>query len=206
MKILAIASSPRRNGNSETLLDVVVSSVNAKAKKIVLTNLNIAPCNGCQACLKTGECVIKDDMQALYRDLLSADVLLIASPIYFKGLPCQLKCVIDRCQALWARKYVLKKLLAKGKSKRTATAILVSASSGVKDIRLRQGYGGLSPEALAKGDMFLGAIITLKAWFKTLDFGYKKEFLAQGLEGRNDALKDKKLLKKIDIFGKDLIR
>lgn len=190
MKILAIAASPRRNGNSETLLDMATSGIKKKkravVKKVVLANLDILPCTGCTACLKTGECIIKDDMQVLYDDLLSADVLLIASPIYFKGLPCQLKCAIDRCQALWARKYILGRVKGKrGKVKGRGAAILVCASSSVKG-------------------MFLGAIITLKAWFKTLDITYKKEFLAEGLENKSAALKDKKLLKRAVEFGLNL--
>lgn len=196
MKILAISSSPRRNGNSETLLDMVTSGMKRKGtviKKVALANLHIRPCTGCMACSKTGECIIKDDMQVLYDDLLSANVLLVASPIYFKGLPCQLKCLIDRCQALWARKYVLGKvkgerLKVKGekeKVKGRGAAILVCASSGIKD-------------------MFTGAIITLKAWFKTLDIDYKKEFLAEGLEGESAALKDKKLLRKVAAFGRKM--
>ena len=195
MKILAITSSPRRNGNSETLLDRALASMkgrNIVVKKVILANLHISPCNGCLACMKTGECIIKDDMQAVYEDLVAADTLLVACPIYFMGLPCQLKCVIDRCQAIWARKYVLKKIQTpsprrgegrgEGGKDRRGAAILVCASSSVKD-------------------MFTGAIKTLKAWFNTLDFSYKKEFLAEGLEQESAALKDKKLLRQAYKFG-----
>ncbi len=195
MKILAIAASPRRNGNSETLLDRVLSGAAKKGavvKKVIPANLNIAPCNGCLACMKTGECVINDDMQALYEAMLAADVLLVASPIYFKGLPCQLKCIIDRCQALWARKYILRRghlnaPYAGKKAPRRGTAILVSASKGVKD-------------------MFTGSVVTLKAWVNTLNMAYKKEFIAEGLEGEADALKDRKLLKKALAFGNKVCR
>ncbi len=190
MKILAISSSPRRHGNSETLLDEALSGINKKGiiiKKVILSELNIAPCNGCEVCFKTGECVIKDDMQALYKDLLSCNILLISSPIYFQGLPCQLKCVIDRCQALWARKYILKKALVTKKAKRQGSAILVCASAGLKNT-------------------FTGAIITLKALFKTLDISYKKEFLAQALEGKNAASEDKALLRIVADFGNKLTR
>ena len=218
MKILALASSPRRSGNSETLLDAALSGIydpvnesrvvgadlrvgphgwaqDAHIKKAALADLKISPCTGCLACSKTGECVIKDDMQVLYEDLLAADILLVASPIYFKGLPCQLKCVIDRCQALWARKYILKKTRSpslrrgegRGEGERTgrASAILVCASSGMKD-------------------MFTGALITLKAWFKTLDYDYDKKLLAEGLEEEAAALRNKRLLGKAFNFGKKL--
>lgn len=191
MKILAIASSPRRNSNSETLLDRALAGQKGKnttIKKIILADLDINPCDGCLACIKTGECVIKDDMQAVYEDLAASNIILVASPIYFMGLPCQLKCVVDRCQALWARKNILKiNRKTKDEERRTkknkvAAAILVSASSGVKD-------------------MFTGSIKTLKAWFNTLDAEYKGEFIAEGLEGESDALKSRKLLKKVYKFG-----
>jgi len=203
MEILAITASPRRNGNSETLLNKTLSGIKRKGaeiKKIALADLKIFSCNECQACFKTGECVIDDDMQGLYRDLLTADILLIASPIYFQGLPCQLKCVIDRCQALWARKYILDKGIKgmKGlqraerakkanrvKKAREAAAILTCASKGAKHT-------------------FTGSVITLKAWFNTMDARYKKELLVEGLEEETAALKDRKLLVKAFKFGESL--
>jgi len=191
MKVLAIAASSRRNGNSETLLDRVLFGLKKKGviiKKVILTELKISPCiAGCEVCYKLGECVIKDDMQALYNDLLTCDILLIASPICFQGLPCRLKCAIDRCQALWARKFILKKKLVdkKSKAKRQGAVILVCASRKVKNT-------------------FTGAITTLKAWYSTLDIKYKNEFLAEGLEQESAALKDKKLLKRAVEFGKKL--
>jgi multimeric flavodoxin WrbA len=189
MKILAIASSFKRDGNSETLLDRALAGINKKnaaIKKIALADLRLHPCTGCFICLKTGECVIKDDMQLVYKELAAADIILAASPIYFMGLPCQLKCVIDRCQVIWGRKNILRKPKTENrKPKRYGAVILVSASSGVEN-------------------MFTGAIRTLKAWFNTLDAEYKYEFIAEGLEGETDALKDKKLLKKAVEFGEKL--
>ncbi|MDD5450083.1 MAG: flavodoxin family protein [Candidatus Omnitrophica bacterium] len=191
LNLLAIAASPRRNGNSETLLDRAVVGVREKGlsvKKIILSELDIKPCiAGCGACYRLGECVIEDDMQALYRDLLTLDVLLVSAPIYFQGLPAQLKCAIDRCQALWARKFILKKGLIdkRLKARRRGGAILVCASRNVKNT-------------------FTGAIITLKAWYNTLDIHYKKEFLTEGLEAEADALKHKELLRGAMRFGRVL--
>jgi multimeric flavodoxin WrbA len=190
MKILAIASSQRRNANSETLLDRALSGIDKKGvgiKKLILTDLKILPCTSCQACFKTGKCVINDDMQIVYEDLLAADILLIASPIYFQGPPCRFKCLIDRCQALWARKYILRKRLVRKNKKRKGAAIFVCASSGAKNT-------------------FVGAVITMKAWFRTLDIEYSKEFLAEGLEGELAALKDKQLLKSAVRFGATMLR
>lgn len=193
MRILAITSSARRSGNSETLLNRALAGIkgrNIVVKKMILANLRINPCDGCLACMKTGECIIKDDMQSVYEDLAAADILLVAGPIYFMGLPCRLKCVIDRCQVLWARKHVLQRpktrdqRLKTKRTKKSGGAILVSASSGIKD-------------------MFTGSVKTLKAWFNTLDIKYKGELIAEGLEGESDALKKKDLLKKAYKFGEE---
>jgi len=191
MKIVTIASSQRRHGNSETLLDEFLSSAgkgNIDIEKIALSALKITPCDGCGSCFKTGECVIKDDMQFVYKELLDCDRLIIASPIQFQALPCQLKCVIDRCQALWARKHVLKKRLVSKtkKTKRRGSAILTCASKGAKHT-------------------FTGSVITLKAWFNTLDISYKKEFAAEGLEDKEAAAGSSALSRKIVAFAKKLI-
>ncbi|GAJ23061.1 unnamed protein product, partial [marine sediment metagenome] len=60
------------------------------------------------ACLEAGRCKIEDDMQMVYRELEDADRIVLASPIQFMGVTAQMKAMIDRCQALWARKYLLK--------------------------------------------------------------------------------------------------
>ncbi|MEE9520871.1 MAG: flavodoxin family protein, partial [Dehalococcoidales bacterium] len=80
----------------------------AEVKTIVLNDLDITPCQHCDACLKKGECRIEDDMQMVYRELEQADRIVLASPVQFLGPSAQMKAMIDRCQALWARKYVLK--------------------------------------------------------------------------------------------------
>lgn len=187
MKVLAISASPRRNANSETLLDAVLSAFKKGVfvKKIVLADLKIFPCDGCMACLKIGECVIKDDMRQVYEDLLQCDLLLVASPIYFQALPCQLKCVIDRCNALWARNHLIKKS-KRSKKKRFGAAILVSGSVGARHT-------------------FTGPVITLKAWFHTLGVEYKKELRAEGLEEESAVFKNKKFLKKAADFERRFV-
>lgn len=111
MKVLGIAGSPRREGNTDRLLAEVLrgaQSGGADTETVILNNLHITPCQHCDACLAQGNCVIKDDMQLIYRRLDEADRVVLASPIQFMGPTAQLKAMIDRTQALWARKYVLK--------------------------------------------------------------------------------------------------
>ncbi len=111
MRVLGIAGSPRRGGNTDILLDQVMqgaASKGADVHTVVLRKLRIRPCTHCDACLKTGTCKIKDDMREVYDELEAADRIVLAAPIQFMGLPSQTKAMVDRCQCFWARKYVLK--------------------------------------------------------------------------------------------------
>jgi len=111
LKVLGIAGSPRRGGNTDLLLAEVLrgaASKGAEVKTIILSDLKIAPCQHCDACLETGRCKVEDDMQMVYRELEQADRIVLASPIQFMTVTAQAKAMIDRCQSLWARKYVLK--------------------------------------------------------------------------------------------------
>lgn len=111
MLVLGVAGSPRRGGNSETLLDEALAGAGeagAVTEKIVLAKLRFSPCVACGACEKTGDCVLVDDMQDVYEKIGAADALVFASPIYFYSVSAWAKAAIDRAQALWSRKYVLK--------------------------------------------------------------------------------------------------
>ncbi len=111
MKILAIAGSPRRGGNTDTLLDQTIAgarSAGAEVEHIILSRLKIAPCIECNHCFETGRCVVKDDHQLLYDKTLEADGIMLASPIFFMNVSAQTKAFIDRFQCLWALRNVLK--------------------------------------------------------------------------------------------------
>lgn len=115
MTVLAFAGSPRRGGNSEALLDRALAGVaaadpTAQVKKIVLNELKFVPCQNCGFCSKKGYCVYaaKDDMKAVYEALDAADRFIVSTPIYFANVSAQVKAMFDRCQSIWARKYLLK--------------------------------------------------------------------------------------------------
>jgi len=110
MKILAISTSPRAGGNTDLLIDRIVGAAaqaGADVEKLSTRELTISPCRECGSCAKTGACVIDDDMQQVYPKLLDADRIVFATPVYFLGPCAQAKALIDRCQALWSKKFVL---------------------------------------------------------------------------------------------------
>jgi multimeric flavodoxin WrbA len=103
MKIVGLSFSPRVQGNTELLLEAALSSAQKQGAETELFHVadkNIAPCDGCGACFKNGECHIQDDMQPLYKKLLQCDGIIFGSPVYFYNITAQGKAVIDRSIAL----------------------------------------------------------------------------------------------------------
>ena len=114
MKVLGLAGSARRGGNTETLLDWCLAAAReagAVVVKFSLCDLDLHGCQGCDACRKDGVCIKKDDMEKLYPHLRNADSIALAAPTYFQGIPAVPKMMVDRCQCFWALKYVLKRSL-----------------------------------------------------------------------------------------------
>ncbi|MDP2953505.1 MAG: flavodoxin family protein [Chloroflexota bacterium] len=117
LSLLGILGSPRRGGNAECLLDEALKGAEGKGaqvEKVVLADRNIHPCRGCGDCDATGICTLLDDMPLLLDKLRTADRLVLASPVYFLSVTAQTKAMIDRCQAQWAAKYLLKRPILRG--------------------------------------------------------------------------------------------
>ncbi|MFA5294268.1 MAG: flavodoxin family protein [Methanoregulaceae archaeon] len=112
IKVLAFAGSPRRHGNSETLLDWVLDAMEKEPdvtlEKVVIVDADVNPCRGCNACEKLNMCVQRDGMDILHDKIIDADVIVLSSPIYCMGICSQVKALIDRFQVFRSRKYVLK--------------------------------------------------------------------------------------------------
>ena len=103
MKVLGITCSPRRVGNTEILITEALAGAKESGAEIELlriSEMNIAPCDGCETCHQTGECRIKDDMQKVYKKLLTADGIILGSPVYFWSVSSQAKTFMDRTYAL----------------------------------------------------------------------------------------------------------
>jgi len=111
LDVLAFAASPRRHGNSETLLDWVLAAMEgegAAVEKIVVPEVDIRPCRGCNLCETLNRCVQRDYMDYVHDRIIAADCIILASPIYCMGLAAQAKALVDRAQVFRSRKYVLR--------------------------------------------------------------------------------------------------
>ena len=101
MKILILSGSPRKDGNTDLLVEAFVKGLSSKhdVEVVSVRDYKVSPCMGCNACFRNEShaCVQKDDMSLIYGKLANTDMLVIASPVYFYGLSAQLKAVIDRC-------------------------------------------------------------------------------------------------------------
>jgi len=167
LKVLGIMGSPRIKGNTDLLLEEALKgakSQGAEVEKIVVDKLKISPCKEYLGCFKDGNCVIRDDMDDIYPKLLGADVVIIASPMFFYGVSSQTKALIDRCQALWARKHILKQSLPNGGRK--GAFIAVGATKGKR--------------------LFEGAILTVKYFFEAIGVEYADEILIRGVDARGE--------------------
>ncbi len=101
--VLILSGSPRKGGNSDMLCDEFMRGameMGHTVEKIRVAEKNIGFCRGCYAC-KKGSCVIDDDMGQVLQKMIDADVILLASPVYFYSISAQLKALIDRTVARW---------------------------------------------------------------------------------------------------------
>lgn len=155
MKVIAFNGSPRRGGNTEILLAEAIRGVKDQGGDVTTYNLdalNLRACLNCGKCDDAGLCVVKDDMQAIHREIRSADRVIVASPIFFFSVSAQTKLVIDRCQAFWAEKYVHKKPVPAGAFGRKGLLLLV---------------GGMKRNEKNVG--FQCAEATVRAFFRTVN-------------------------------------
>jgi multimeric flavodoxin WrbA len=190
INIMALSGSPRRGGNTEILLDEFIKgavSEGAAVDRLTIHDAALSPCRGCQACFQDGRCIIADDMENIYPRLLAADIVVLASPLFFYGVPGATKILIDRAQALWGRKYVLKEpSLGKEGKKRWGFFISVGGTKGQK--------------------MFEGAVLTVKYFFDAFNVKYAGELLVRQVDGKGDILQQPQALADAFLAGRNIVR
>jgi multimeric flavodoxin WrbA len=188
MKVLGIVGSPRKQSNTEILVDKALegaSEAGAEVEKVLVSRLKITPCLEIYACRKDGNCSIKDDMQTLYDKLLEADHIVFASPIFFYGITSQAKAVVDRCQALWVRRHELG-MGKEDKRERRGVFISVGATRGAK--------------------LFDGAVLTVKYFFDAVGVEYSGDLLVRGIDNRAEIKEHPAVLDDGFRLGQELIR
>jgi len=107
MRVLAIYGSPRKEGNTARMMDAALSEFpeNAEIRRIYLGDLNFSGCGPCRECKTTGYCVIDDDMQQVYKEMLWAEIILFGSPSQFSDVSVDIKKLMERT---WWMKGTLK--------------------------------------------------------------------------------------------------
>lgn len=155
IKVLAFSGSPRRGGNSETLLDWVLAAMDqepgVKIEKIPLAEADVNPCRGCNACEKLNRCVQRDGMDVLHDKIIDADCIILAAPIFCMGICAQAKALIDRFQVFRSRKFVLKLPVVPPERKGKRLGIFLSTAGQNWD------------------HVFLGALPSVKCFFHVID-------------------------------------
>ncbi len=192
MKIIAFLGSPREGGNSELLLKEAVRGIEESGFNVYIFNLNqmnIMPCQNCGGCEETGACVYEDDMSQVFNAIRTADRIILASPIFFFSVSAQTKIMIDRCQAFWCEKYLLKKPIPESHYKRKGLLLLVA---GMKD---KIGSAGI--ECAEK---------TVKAFFRTISVPEHKTLGYTGVDAKGDILKHTTALREAYEAGKELVK
>ena len=187
MKVLGILGSPRREGNTEILLDEALrgaSDHGGLCEKIILRDLRITPCLEIYKCAEDGVCAIQDEMQGLFPKIIQAERLLLASPIFFYSVPALAKAMIDRCQSLWAKKYILK-LPVSPIAERKGVFISVAATRGKK--------------------LFDGVRLTVKYFFDAIDVAYSDELFVRGADEKGEVRDQPEALKAAYDLGQRLV-
>ena len=102
--VVILSSSPRKGGNTDLLCDAFAKGAKEagnKVTKIRLADKEIGFCKACSACQKNGECVLKDDVPAILKKLMAADVIVFGTPVYFFSCSAQLKALFDRSVSVY---------------------------------------------------------------------------------------------------------
>ena len=171
-KIIAIYCSPRRKGNTATLLQRAVDGAKdsgAEVEEIILRDLKMSPCLEIYGCKNAGECRLKDDFQKARDQILASDGLMLASPVFFYTVSAHTKILMDRFQSLWVKKYWIDGARkGQANARRQGLFISVGATKGKK--------------------LFDGILLSLKYFFDVIDMQLWKALLYRGLDFEDDVI------------------
>jgi arsenate reductase len=181
MLILGLQGSPRKNGNTSFLLSTFMTAAEkfgARTHVIDVTQQEIIPCKEYTVCEKKGYCPIEDDVKdEIYPLLREAELVVVATPIFFYNMTSQLKAVVDRCQMFWARKYKLK-LKDPGANMRRGFLLAVGATRGK--------------------NLFEGLNLTTQYFFDAIDAKFEDSLTYRGIEGPKDMARHPKVIEEVE--------
>lgn len=170
--IVAIYGSPRRKGNTATLLKKAVQGARdagAQVDEVILRDLKISPCMEIYGCKHGGECRISDDFQKVRDQMMAARGLMLASPIFFYTVSAHTKMLMDRFQSLWVKKHwVENQPMGKPDYTRKGLFISVGATKGKK--------------------LFDGTLLTVKYFFDVMDMQLWRSLLYRGMDLEGEVL------------------
>lgn len=188
MLVLGLQGSPRKKGNTNYLLSEFMAAaerLGAKTQTIHVDEKDIVPCKEYIVCEKKGFCPIKDDMsREIYALLRRADVIVMASPIFFYNVTAQMKALIDRSQTLWARKYKLQ-LTDPARNYRKGFMLAVGATKGK--------------------NLFEGVSLTAKYFFDAVGAEYAGRLTYRHIENKGDMEKHATVREDVETAAGDLL-
>ncbi len=166
--IVLFSGSPRKRGNTDMLAASFMAGAEeagARVEHVRLYSRDIGPCLECGGCDKTGQCVLEDDMASVYPMIEQADVIAVSSPIFFYNITSRTQALVERSQAMWVRKYVLKQGDLAG---RRRSGIFLSAGA-------------------TRGKLlFDGVIRVMRYFFDAVSSDLHAALLIRGVEKRGD--------------------
>ena len=181
MLILGLQGSPRKKGNTQFLLENFMQSAEkrgARTQIIDVTRKDIIACKELVVCEKKGYCPLEDDvLHEIYPLLRQAEIVVLASPIFFYNMTAQLKAVVDRCQTFWARKYRFK-LADPAKPMRKGFVLSVAATKGK--------------------NLFEGLLLCAKYFFDAIDAQDEGGLTYRGIEGPKDMANHPNVVEEVD--------
>lgn len=189
IEIAAIFGSPRRKGNTSTLLKHSVAGARdagANVTEIVLRDLKMSPCLEIYGCKEAGRCVIKDDYTKIETLLQQVDGLMLATPIFFYTVSAHTKILMDRCNSLWVKKYwIEKKPFGQKHYPRKGLFISVGSTKGKR--------------------LFEGAVLSVKYFMDALDMELWRSLVFRGIESEGQILEHAASLQEAYDTGQALV-
>lgn len=188
-RIVAVYGSPRRRGNTATLLQAAVAGARgagAQVDEIVLRDLKMSPCLEIYSCREGGECRIRDDFQPVRERVLAAAGLMLASPIFYYAVSAHTKILMDRFHSLWVKHAWAEPARVPPQTRRKGLFISSGATRGKR--------------------LFEGTLLSVRYFFDTLDMDLWRTLLYRGLEGETDIQAHPDYIEEAGRAGADLAR